>query len=37
MSVWSTPKNPQQFAKKVRQKALACVKLEIKDEGKADG
>ncbi|NDW01084.1 hypothetical protein [Salipiger sp. PrR002] len=37
MSVWSTPKNPQQFAKKIRQKALACVRLEKKDEGKSDG
>ena len=35
MSVWSTPKNPQHFAKKVRQKALACVKLK-KPEGKVD-
>ena len=37
MSVWSTPKNPQQHAKKVRQKALSYVRLEKKDEGKADG
>lgn len=28
MSVWSTPKNPQQFAKRLRQKALACVKIK---------
>lgn len=35
MSVWSTPKNSQQFAKKVRQKALACVKVK-KPEGKVD-
>jgi hypothetical protein len=36
MSVWSTPKNPQQFAKKLRQKALACVKPK-KPKGKVDG
>jgi hypothetical protein len=28
MSVWSTPQNPERFAKKLRQKALACVKLD---------
>ena len=32
MSVWSTPKNPEQHARKLRQKALACVKLGDKDE-----
>ncbi|WP_082545428.1 MULTISPECIES: hypothetical protein [unclassified Sphingomonas] len=31
MSVWSTPKNPEQHAKKLRQKALACVKLDEKE------
>jgi len=31
MSVWSTPKNPEQFAKKIRQKALTCIMLEEKD------
>ncbi|TKA95418.1 hypothetical protein FAZ78_16925 [Cereibacter changlensis] len=35
MSVWSTPKNPEQFAKKLRQKALACVKLD--DIGESNG
>jgi hypothetical protein len=28
MSVWSTPQNPEKFAKRLRQKALACVKLD---------
>ncbi|OYR17168.1 hypothetical protein CEV32_3958 [Brucella rhizosphaerae] len=37
MSVWSTPKNPQQHAKKLRQKALACVQLKKNDEGNVDG
>ena len=37
MSVWSTPKISQQFAKRIRQKALACVKLQKNDEGKSDG
>lgn len=37
MSVWSTPANPEQFAKKIRQKALSCVKLEKEDEGDSDG
>ena len=37
MWVWSTPQNPHQNAKKVRQKALSCVRLEKQDEGKADG
>lgn len=32
MSVWSTPKNPEQFAKKLRQKALACVNLTLGGE-----
>jgi hypothetical protein len=36
MSVWSTPKNSQQFAKKIRQKALACVNIDQKSEGKTD-
>lgn len=28
MSVWSTPRNPGQFARRLRQKALACVKAK---------
>jgi len=32
MSVWSTPKNAEQHARKLRQKALACVKLDHKDD-----
>ena len=36
MSVWSTPKNPQQHAKKLLKKALACVKLQKKDDRHAD-
>ncbi|OLP59642.1 hypothetical protein BJF93_11235 [Xaviernesmea oryzae] len=35
MSVWSTPKNPEQHAKRLRQKALACTKLD--EEGEDDG
>ena len=26
MSVWSTPKNPENFAKKLKQKALGCIR-----------
>lgn len=32
MSVWSTPKNPEAHARRVRQKALACTKIDQKDE-----
>ena len=32
MSVWSTPKDPERHAKKLRQKALACTKLDEEDE-----
>jgi len=32
MSVWSTPKDPQRHANKLRQKALACIKLEKEDD-----
>jgi len=31
MSVWSTPKDPERHARKLRQKALACTKLDGKD------
>jgi hypothetical protein len=37
ISVWSTPKSPQQHARKLRQKALACVRLKENDEGCVDG
>ena len=36
MSVWSTPKNPEQFTKNLRQKALTCVILNMK-EGNQNG
>lgn len=32
MSVWSTPKDPERHAKKLRQKALACTKQDEKSE-----
>ena len=35
MSVWSTPKNPERYASKLQQKALACIALEKK--GDEDG
>ena len=31
MSVWSTPRNPQQHAKQLKQKALSCSKLNDED------
>ncbi|GGK30950.1 hypothetical protein [Salinarimonas ramus] len=30
MSVWSTPRDPERHAKQLRQKALACTKLDEK-------
>lgn len=32
MSVWSTPKNPERHARKLQQKARACIALEKKDD-----
>ncbi len=32
MSVWSTPKDPERHANKLRQKAFACTKLEREDD-----
>ena len=32
MSVWSTPKDPERHANKLRQKALACTRLGREDE-----
>lgn len=31
MSIWSTPKNPGNFAKNLRSKALNCIKLNQED------
>ena len=32
MSIWSTPKDPERHAKKLKRKALACAKLDEEDE-----
>ncbi|MGJ3262863.1 MAG: hypothetical protein ACFE0R_06480 [Salinarimonas sp.] len=32
MSVWSTPEDPERHAKKLRQKALACIKIDKDDD-----
>ncbi len=33
MSVWSTPKSPERHARQLRQKAMACVKLDDERDG----
>lgn len=33
MSVWSTPRDPERHAEKLRQKALACTKFDKEDDG----
>jgi hypothetical protein len=32
MSVWSTPRDPERHARKLRQKALACIAIDAEDD-----